>query len=237
MKPIIGLTASVQDDGSISLLEAYSRAITECGGIPILIPYVKNTDVYDDIIKKCDGVFITGGADIDPHRYGESKKNTCGQLQQLRDEMELYILGEVLRRNKPILAVCRGVQLLNVYLGGTLYQDIPTEYPSKINHTQKEGRFEPSHSVGVVKDSPLCKLVLKDVMTSNSFHHQAIKDLAVGLEAMAYAEDGIIEAVYLPSRYYVRGYQWHPERLFDTDTDNKKIFSDFINTCKEVKEQ
>ena len=74
-------------------------------------------------------------------------------------------------------------------------------------------------------------------MTSNSFHHQAIKDLAVGLEAMAYAEDGIIEAVYLPSRYYVRGYQWHPERLFDTDTDNKKIFSDFINTCKEVKEQ
>ena len=235
MKPIIGLTVSVQDDGSVSLLEAYSRAIEKCGGVPILIPYVKNTDVYDDIIKKCDGIFITGGADIDPCRYGKAKKNTCGQLQQLRDEKELYILDKAMCKNKPILAVCRGIQLLNVYLGGTLYQDIPTEYPSKINHTQKEGRFEPSHSVEIVEGAPLFKLVNKEVMTANSFHHQAIKDLAVGLEAMAYAEDGIIEAVYLPSRYYVRGYQWHPERLFDTDTDNEKIFLDFINACNREK--
>ena len=101
MNPVIGLTVSVQDDGSVSLLEAYSRAIAECGGIPILIPYVKNTDIYDDIIRKCDGIFVTGGADIDPRRYGDDKKNTCGQIQSLRDEMEFNILGEALCNNLP----------------------------------------------------------------------------------------------------------------------------------------
>ena len=237
MKPVIGLTVSVQDDGSVSLLEAYSRAIENAGGIPILIPYVKNTDIYNDFIELCDGIFITGGADIDPHRYGESKKNTCGAIQRLRDETELYVLCEALCRNKPILAVCRGTQLLNVYLGGTLYQDIPTEYPSKINHVQDEGRFEPSHSVKIADGSPLSKLVGKDVMTANSFHHQAIKNVGKDLVPMAYAEDGIIEAVYLPSKAYVRGYQWHPERIFDTDTDNRKIFLDFINACNKEREK
>lgn len=231
MNPVIGLTVSVQDDGSVSLLEAYSRAIAECGGIPILIPYVKNTDIYDDIIRKCDGIFVTGGADIDPRRYGDDKKNTCGQIQSLRDEMEFNILGEALCNNMPILAVCRGVQLLNVYLGGTLYQDIPTEKPSLINHVQKEDRFEPSHSVRVVEGSPLFKLVGENKMVANSFHHQAIKDLAEELEIMAYADDGIIEAVHLPTKAYVRGYQWHPERLFDTEENNRKIFLDFINAC------
>ncbi len=231
MKPVIGLTVSVKDDGSVSLLEAYSRAIESAGGIPILIPYVKNTDIYDDFIEICDGIFITGGADIDPRRYGKDKNNTCGAIQPLRDEMELYILDEALCKNKPVLAVCRGVQLLNVGLGGTLYQDIPTEYPSEINHTQTEGRFIPSHKVKIVKDTPLFELIGKDKMTANSFHHQAIMDLAEGLKPMAYAEDGIIEAVYLPARDYVRGYQWHPERLFDSDGGNRKIFLDFIKAC------
>jgi putative glutamine amidotransferase len=232
MKPIIGLTTDVKDDGEVSLVAAYSRAVWQAGGIPIAIPYVENTDAYDSTINMCHGIILTGGADIDPQLYGQEKKNTCGNIQKLRDEMEMYILDKAICNKKPILAICRGIQLLNVYFGGTLYQDIPTEYVPCLDHVQKEGKFEPSHSVSIVKDSPLYTLVGKDIMTANSFHHQGIKALGADLEVMAYASDNMIEAVYLKRETYVRGYQWHPERLCHMDENNKKLFIDFINNCK-----
>ncbi|MBQ8392914.1 MAG: gamma-glutamyl-gamma-aminobutyrate hydrolase family protein [Clostridia bacterium] len=231
MKPIIGLTPSVQEDGSVSLLEAYSRAIEQAGGIPILLPYVKNSDTLDGYTDICDGFFFTGGVDVSPELYGEDKRKTCGNTQPLRDEMELYILEKALQLDKPILAVCRGVQILNVALGGSLYQDIPTEIKTDINHVQKESRFEPSHSVTIYKNTPLEQLIGKGEMIANSFHHQAIKALGNDLSVMAKADDGIIEAVYMEDKKYIRGYQWHPERLCFTNDDNKKIFLEFIKAA------
>lgn len=140
----------------------------------------------------------------------------------------MEVFNKAYKENKPILAICRGVQLFNVALGGTLYQDIPTQYKTEVHHIQGEERFSASHDILIEKHSPLYTLVKKDVMVGNSFHHQAIKNLGSELEIMARATDGMVEAVWSPKKRYLRGYQWHPERLFDIDGDNRKIFEDFI---------
>jgi putative glutamine amidotransferase len=132
---------------------------------------------------------------------------------------------------KPVLGICRGAQLINIALGGTLYQDLPTELPTEISHRQTEPKFSPAHSVKILADTPLYDLVQKDRMTANSFHHQAVKTLGKGLELMALADDGVVEAFYLPGERYLRAYQWHPERLFAIDSDNRLLFEDFTAHC------
>ena len=127
-----------------------------------------------------------------------------------------------------MVAICRGLQLANVALGGTLYQDLPSQFNSKLSHKQTQGKFEPSHCVFVQERTPLFQTVGKNQMVSNSFHHQAIKELAEGLAVMAKTEDGLIEAVYWTRTQYFRAYQWHPERLCDVDLDNQKLFKEFI---------
>lgn len=138
----------------------------------------------------------------------------------------------MIKTSKPILAICRGAQLVNVALGGTLYQDIPSEVPTKILHKQSEPDFSPSHDVKIMNNTPLYEMMRTEQIKGNSFHHQAIKALGKGLEIMAIAEDGIIEGVYSSGKQYVRAYQWHPERLFDTDAQSRMIFEDFIHACK-----
>ena len=130
-----------------------------------------------------------------------------------------------------MLAICRGLQLTNVALGGSLYQDIPTEYKTDILHRQTAPAGESTHTASVVTGTPLDTLIGKKSMTVNTFHHQAIKKLGKGLEIMASADDGIIEAVYHSDHPYLRAYQWHPEKLYDTDDNNRRIFDDFIEAC------
>lgn len=232
MIPKIGIIANVDKEARVDLHGAYGRSIEKSGGLPLVLPYVEEEGVMDAFVEACDGFLFSGGADVSPAYYGEPQKETCGAPQILRDKMELSVLKKVLQTKKPILGICRGIQLINVGMGGTLYQDIPTEYETDLRHVQVEECYAPSHSVSVEKDTPLARLVMKESMTGNSFHHQAIKDLAKDLCVMARAEDGIVEAVYAPDRPYLRAYQWHPERLYGTDGDNKLLFDDFINACK-----
>jgi putative glutamine amidotransferase len=178
-------------------------------------------------------VVFSGGADVDPKRYGEEAKDTCAKIQYLRDELEFTALKIALEKNKPILAICRGSQLLNAFLGGTLYQDIPTERPSEISHKQDEPYSSPSHLIKINENTPLGALIGANTMLGNSMHHQAIKKLASGLEVMAVADDGLIEATYLPGYRYLRAYQWHPERLVEVNEHNKMIIEDFIAACRE----
>ena len=131
------------------------------------------------------------------------------------------------------MGICRGIQLINVALGGTLYQDIATECPSEISHQQSEPKTLPSHEVKIISDTPLMELICKKRMIANSFHHQAIKALGEGLLVTAYSRDGIIEAIYYNGESYIRGYQWHPELLY-TNAENKAIFDNFIKYCKKV---
>lgn len=230
-KPLIGLFCNVDDEKRANLAFAYVNAIESVGGIPLIIPYVEGESTLDSILDLFDGFLFTGGDDIDPSRYGEETKSTCGAIQHYRDALEFLALEKILRTEKPILAICRGAQLVNVAFGGTLYQDIPTECPSNVLHRQEELRFQPSHGVTVLKDTPLWDLVSCDHMVSNSFHHQAVKDLGRDLVCMALAEDGIVEAFSMKGSQYLRAYQWHPECLFETDADNRLLFSDFIKAC------
>ena len=159
--PIIGLTGNIDDDGIVSVYAAYAHAIEATGGIPMLLPYVTDEETLERFVALCDGFFFTGGADVDPMRYGEEKKDACGSLAVLRDALEFAVMKKVLAADKPLLAVCRGAQVLNVFLGGSLYQDIPSECPSEISHRQKEDKYAPSHSVEVLSHTPLFALVGK----------------------------------------------------------------------------
>lgn len=233
MKPIIGLLCAIDNEQVTSVQSAYVRAIIQAGGTPILLPFTENGETVAEFLQLCHGLLFTGGADIAPHYYGEEQKPACGEITPHRDAFEWSVLNAALQTEKPIMAICRGIQLVNVALGGTLYQDIPSEYSTHLTHRQTQPKFAPSHGVTVCKDTPLFALTGSEKLVANSFHHQAIKALGKGLTVMATAEDGIIEAVYLPGRRYLRAYQWHPERLCDTDPHNALLFKDFIAACKE----
>ncbi len=234
MKPIIGMFAKIyNEDLTCEMYYQYSEAIEKAGGIPVLLPYVKDEKVKDGFIELCDGFFFTGGVDVNPIRYGEKNEGLCGVIEDKRDELEFSILPKVLKTNKPILAICRGMQLVNVYFGGTLYQDIPTQYKTDIVHTTpKEQRFKIAHDILVKKDTPLYDLVKTDSFMGNTFHHQAVKELGNSLSVMATAKDGIVEAYYKIDYPYLRCYQWHPERLINFSSENLTLFEDFIETCK-----
>lgn len=234
MKPIIAIFAEVDDEMNGKVQNPYIKAIEKSGGTPILLPYVDNIETMNSFVSICDGFFFTGGADIDPKRYGEQPKAACGEIQYYRDKFEFTMVERVICTQKPILAICRGAQLINVALGGTLYQDIPSEIKTQISHRQSEPKFSPSHKVNIIADTPLSVLVKSEQLQANSFHHQAIKILGSGLKVMATADDGIIEAFYASDERYIRAYQWHPERLFESEEHNRMIFEDFIEACKSI---
>ena len=237
MRPIIALLGEVNDKRCITMQDTYVSAVEATGGIPLIVPCVRGDSATDGIIELCDGFLFTGGHDIHPSRYGEAVKQTCGEVQLFRDELEYKMLEKALRTKKPIVAICRGIQLLNVYFGGTLHQDIPSELDTPILHRQSEDYYATSHSVNIVENTPLYDLIGSARMSANSFHHQAIKDLGRGLLVSARADDGIIEGVYAEGEQYIRAYQWHPERLvFDSD-DNRRILDDFINACKAARDE
>lgn len=235
MRPIIGILAAVDGERTSSALQKYIEVIERSGGLPLILPYVEAEETLDGIVRLCDGFFFIGGADISPSRYGEEPKPTCGEPQIYRDELEFGVFKKAFGTEKPILGVCRGAQLINVALGGTLYQDLPTEIDSQILHRQIEGKSEYSHDVNIIKNTPLHALTGKNRIRANSFHHQAVKKLGEGLEIMSSADDGVIEAFYHVGKRYLRAYQWHPERLYDADEFNRIIFDDFIKVCQSIK--
>jgi len=231
IKPIIGVIPLWDEkQNSIWIVPGYMQSLEEAGAIPMLLPLTTSETVLKQSIRFFDGFLFTGGHDVNPKLYGQEKAPHCGESCDIRDKMEAYIFREaVLNQNKPALGICRGIQLFNVLLGGNLYQDIPTELPSKINHAK--GHTEsPAHNVRIIPSSPLHKLVEKECLEVNSSHHQGIKRIADDFEIMAVADDGLVEAVCIPDRPYVWAVQWHPE-LSLKDEISKKIFSSFVKMC------
>lgn len=233
---IIGIFGVVDDEVTTKLQNTYTKAIERVGGAPILLPYVENDESIDAFIGLCDGFLFTGGADIEPCRYGEEKKEKCGDIHRYRDEIEFRAFEKIYPTGKPIMAICRGEQFINVALGGTLYQDIPSEVESDICHRQTEPKSTPSHTVKVIDGTPLKALISNDYISANSFHHQAVKTLGKNLAVMALADDGIIEAIYSTDSRYIRAYQWHPERLIETEESNLALFEDFVKACRTNKQ-
>jgi putative glutamine amidotransferase len=228
-KPIIGVMPLWDDEkDSIWMLPGYFDGINQAGAIPIMLPFSEDEQEIDQLIKMCDGFLFTGGHDVSPELYNEKPLDGLVSSCIKRDKMESYILKKVIKLDKPILGICRGIQFINAALGGTLYQDIPKQYETETEHHQNPPYDVPVHKVNVVKDSPLYKCINTEVMDVNSYHHQAVKDLAPNLKEMAVSEDGLVEAVYMPELRFLWAVQWHPEFSYKTDENSRKIFKAFI---------
>jgi len=221
-----------QEKDSVWMLPGYMQGLEEAGAVPMILHLTDSETVLEQMISIFDGFLFTGGQDVNPKLYGQEKNEHCGEICDMRDKMEAYIFREaVLNQNKPAFGICRGIQLLNVLLGGSLHQDIPTEFPSAITHSQKPPYDAPAHNVRILPGTPLHKLTGKECIEVNSSHHQGINRIAKGLETMALSDDGLVEAVYMPEHPRVWAVQWHPEYSLK-DEMSKKIFSHFIDNIR-----
>lgn len=231
MKAKIGIVAAINSEHSSSVLRDYVNAIEKVDALPVIIPYVEKEENLNELFDLCDGIMLIGGDDVTPALYGEKKGPNCGTTCRERDDYEMLIFEKALYEFKPILAICRGAQLVNVALGGTLHQDIPSEIENALDHRKSAEIPSYTHKINVIDGTPLYNLVNKAEIHINTFHHQGIKDLGRLLEVMAVADDGIIEAYYMPSYRFLRAYQWHPERMVDTDEACVSIFKEFVSEC------
>jgi len=209
------VTATVRTDAGrerVALNTAYVRALLRVGVIPFAAPPILDPTNAADALRPVDGLVLSGGEDVHPGRYGAAPSPALGEVDESRDAIELALIREARAQGKPILAICRGIQVLNVALGGTLYQDLPSQRPGPIDHRDVHGR----HALKVAPNTLLAETVGAGPLSVNSRHHQAIRDLAPPLVATAWAEDGLIEAVEfaIPApEPWMLAVQWHPEDL------------------------
>lgn len=237
MRPVIGLTHSIQqDEARLMMPLSYSNVIREAGGTPILLPITRDEEVIAAYAELVDGVLFSGGEDVDPAFYGEEQLWACGDVIPLRDEFELKLCRILLEKypEKPILGICRGEQVLNVACGGTLYQDIRSQLPGCIAHQQHQISPYASHKVTIDEASKLHDIFCTANIMVNSFHHQAVKDIAQSLRITARASDGVIEGFEMPDHPYFIGVQWHPERLVEREQNaaHKQLFRSFVDACR-----
>lgn len=233
MKPVIGITAAL-DGRHFSVTRHYSDWVLTKGGIPLIIPYVANRDDLSLLTNHIDGLLLTGGGDIDPTYFKEEPHPKLGPITPERDFNELYLAETMLQLQKPILAICRGCQVLNIAAGGNMYQDLAAqlEQSSLLQHDQNAPTNHASHTVKVKQNSLLHDILELEYCKTNSFHHQAIKQVAPAFQAVAHALDGVIEAIAGEEHPYALGVQWHPECMSTTDTVSQKLFHSFILACK-----
>ena len=235
-KPVIGITPSHNtENDDISMRPTYLRAVAAAGGIPILLPLEGTDEDWKQVVRMCDGILFSGGPDVHPFSFGEETQAHCGNVSMARDNMEMKILQCAMEAKKPILGTCRGIQIINIALGGDIYQDIPSQTESSfpIAHKQPFASNVPSHHVRVAKGSLLERMVGgREMIGVNSFHHQAVRKAAPGLVISGYAPDGLAEAVEMPGYPYLLGVQWHPECMWKTDAVSKELFVGFVGACR-----
>ena len=233
-KPIIGITPQYDyNNNFVRIQNNYLKAIKAAGGIPFLLPLEIDKKDLDQIINHIDGFLFSGGPDIDPFLFGEETIPGGGIVIPERDAMEQATFSYAYKHDKPMLGVCRGLQAFNIFLGGTIYQDLTTQYlhsPS-ICHYQKSGDRVLTHSINIIPNTLLSSIIPKETIKVNSFHHQAIKSLSPNLKPAAKSKDSIIEAAYSVTRTFLLGVQWHPEHLYSFDNNQLAIFEAFILAC------
>lgn len=230
-KPVIGLVPLVDyEKESVWMLPGYIEGIFNAGGIPVMLSLTDDPEDIKRYAEMCDGFLFTGGHDVTPSEYGEETLPVCGECCPERDRMERLLLLEAIKEDKSVLGICRGIQLINVVLGGTLYQDLPAQCPSDVIHHQDRPYDAPSHEISIVPGSPIGELLGRETAAVNSCHHQGIKKLSPELKVMATAPDGIIEAVYMPENRFVWAVQWHPEFSHKVNGDSVKIFEAFVQS-------
>ncbi|QSO55160.1 gamma-glutamyl-gamma-aminobutyrate hydrolase family protein [Alicyclobacillus curvatus] len=220
----------------VSLSDDYAQGIEAAGGIPVVIPFYEDLTSVSSLIQRLDGLLLSGGEDIDPLMFGEQPRRGLGSVVPERDALEKALIEGMMEQGKPIFAICRGIQVLNAVLGGTLYQDLPSQWPSDIQHSQKARRNHLSHALTIDTASKLHTLLgEQSEVYCNSFHHQAVKDCAPGLRPVAWDRDGLIEAVEHETADFVVAVQWHPENLWRTTPYYHGLFRGFVEASSRVR--
>lgn len=237
MRPVIGITPHLsEDERTMQLGRTYTDVLLHMGALPVILPATTDTQVIARYAGMIDGLLLSGGVDVDPQLFGETTDWACGTISVLRDDFEMKLCAELLREGrKPILGVCRGFQVLNVALGGTLYQDIQSGVQGHtLSHRQKQRAIYPSHSAAVAPGTQLNAIVQTDSIMVNSLHHQAVKALPDGFVTSATAPDGVIEAAELLGHPFCMGVQWHPEQLWNQPGGDAhaQLFRAFADACK-----
>lgn len=233
-RPLIGITAGLNEQEKYQVLSRFfMEAITAQGGLPVMLPLTTDEALLRSYVEELDGFLFSGGADVDPLLFGQWQKPGCGSICPLRDAHELTLARLLLQRSdKPVLGICRGLQVLNIALGGDIYQDLPSEHEGElIAHRQKQPSYYPSHPVTVAEGSLLHRITGKDELMVNSLHHQALHRMG-DWQVCATAPDGVIEAAELPQHPFFMGVQWHPERLYDRDPAANSLFAAFVAACR-----
>jgi putative glutamine amidotransferase len=234
-KAVIGITgAYVQHNPFMEGLYVhhdYHKSVALTGGLPIVLPYI-NPEFSQEMLQLCDGLILSGGEDVDPKFYGQDSYLDVGATIAERDEVEIALARQALQCKIPLLAICRGLQILNVALGGTLIQDISRQVCKPLQHVQISDRSRDTHWVMIETDSRLYKIFGQARVRVNSLHHQALDGVATGLKVAATASDGIVEAVEYTGNSFAIGVQWHPESLASSNLLMKKLFVEFINSAK-----
>lgn len=229
MRPLIGITCDYDsaDPCKFWLREEYAAAVLDAGGMPVLLAPLAGLKV-GDIAGKLNGFVITGGDfDIEPHHYGEAPLPGLGKLNPRRSGFELELIRWAFSHDLPVLGICGGMQTINVAFGGTLYQDISTQFPgASLNHEQ--GRNTRAHKVNIKPNTLLADLLRKTEAETNSSHHQGVKEVAPGLRVSGTAPDGIIEAIENKDSRFMLGLQWHPESLYVNDKIWLKVFEGLV---------
>ena len=222
-RTLIGILPSKYGD-SMGTSRHYLNALWNSGALGVILSYTESEQKIKEYVDMFDGFLFSGGVDIDPAYYGETKQFDSVEIEPERDSFESKMFTPVYNSKKPILGICRGIQVLNVFMGGTLYQHMD-------NHMQKVPGTQPVHTVNVVPGSLLEKITGQKQLFTNSFHHQNVKDLGKGLSVDALSEDGYIECIHAPDHPFFLGIQWHPEMYCENDPIMQKIFDEFVKAC------
>lgn len=242
VKPVIGLTGTRHVRkmslpgmplAGVALSDDYSQGIEAAGGLPVVIPYVANEVTLGDLATRLDGLVLTGGEDVDPSMFGEEPRHGQGTVVVERDKMEIALVQMMRAQGKPILGICRGIQIVNVALGGTLYQDLLRQWKGQIQHAQLAARNHLSHRVKIAPDSKLSSCFGGETtIRVNSFHHQAVKNIAPSLQAVAWDAEGLVEAVESLNEPFVLAVQWHPENLWHDNPVVVNLFKSVVDAAK-----
>ena len=241
-RPVIGITADSESkinsrgarEERYFLKKALADAVGLAGGLSSIVPFVGKPDEAKAVIARLDGLLISGGDfDVDPKFYGEKRSAKCGPTNPARTQSEFLLLAAARKAKLPVLGVCGGAQLISVFFGGALHQDIPSEIPGALAHSQKEPHDKTSHEVGIARGSLLWKITGAARLRVNSTHHQCVKKIGDGLYASATAPDGLVEAVEGKGGF-VLGVQWHPEFLV-ADERQLAVFKAFVAASQKRK--
>ncbi len=231
-KAVIGVVPLMDANGVYPWMKPnYISAIQDAGGVALILPLTAEGSALDDLVAACDGFLVTGGVDLNPALYGEENLPACSEGCDALDSMEMALLPRILAADKPMLGICRGLQALNVALGGALWQDIPSQHPSVVQHRMEAPYDRFVHRAIQQGDTPLRRIIPAETFEVNSAHHQGIRTLGAGLVATACCEDGLTEAVCMPEKRFVHAVQWHPEDLFRMDTNAAALFRALVNAC------